>query len=83
MYKREAGKEWSLADTIGNKGYVPHPVKKNGQFDFEPGKYGIGNLLAIQKDNQKTVTVSTVNKIGLSNTQRFLGGGRLPLAATA
>ncbi len=50
---------------------VPHPVKKNGQFDFEPRKYGYVNLLAIQKDNQNTVTISTVNKIGLSNTQRF------------
>lgn len=50
---------------------VPHPVKKNGQFDFVPGEYGYNNLLAIQKDNQNTVTISTVNKIGLSNTQRF------------
>ena len=50
---------------------VPHPVKKNGQFDFEPRKYGYDNLLDIQKDNQNTVTISTVNKIGLSNTQRF------------
>ena len=50
---------------------VPHPVKKNGQFDFVPGDYGYKNLLAIQKDNQNTVTISTVNKIGLSNTQRF------------
>ena len=50
---------------------VPHPVKKNGQFDFKPRKYGYDNLLAIQKDNQNTVTISTVNKIGLSNTQRF------------
>ena len=50
---------------------VPHPVKKNGLFDFEPRKYGYFNLLAIQKDNQNTVTISTVNKIGLSNTQRF------------
>ncbi|WP_255252199.1 hypothetical protein [Fibrobacter sp. UWT3] len=50
---------------------VAHPVKKNGQFDFVPGDYGYKNLLAIQKDNQNTVTISTVNKIGLSNTQRF------------
>ena len=55
-------------DTIDK---VPHPVKKNGQFDFVPGEYGYSNLLAIQKDNQNTVTISTVNKIGLSNTQRF------------
>ncbi len=49
---------------------VPHPVKKNGQFDFIATDF-YPNLLAIQKDNQNTVTVSTVNKIGLSNTQRF------------
>ncbi|WP_407440616.1 LamG-like jellyroll fold domain-containing protein [Fibrobacter sp.] len=71
MFKRSGGGNWKLADSIGNKGYVPHPVKKNGLFDFEPRKYGYNNLLAIQKDNQNTVTISTVNKIGLSNTQRF------------
>lgn len=49
---------------------VPHPVKKNGQFDFVATDF-YRNLLAIQKDNQNTVTISTVNKIGLSNTQRF------------
>ena len=49
---------------------VPHPVKKNGQFDFVATDF-YPNLLAIQKDNQNTVTISTVNKIGLSNTQRF------------
>lgn len=49
---------------------VPHPVKKNGQFDFIATDF-YPNLLAIQKDNQNTVTISTVNKIGLSNTQRF------------
>ncbi len=80
VFKRSGGGNWKLADSIGNKGYVSHPVKKNGQFDFEPRKYGFDNLLAIQKDNQNTVTISTVNKIGLSNTQRFLGGGSLPLA---
>ncbi len=71
VFKRSGGGNWKLADSIGNKGYVPHPVKKNGQFDFVPGDYGYNNLLAIQKDNQNTVTISTVNKIGLSNTQRF------------
>lgn len=71
VYKRKAGNNWKLADTIGNKGYVPHPVKKNGLFNFEPRKYGFENLLSIQKDNQNTVTISTVNKIGLSNSQRF------------
>ena len=49
---------------------VPHPVKKNGRFDFIATDF-YPNLLAIQKDNQNTVTISTVNKIGLSNTQRF------------
>jgi hypothetical protein len=71
VYKRKSGEPWVVDSTIGNKGQVKHPVKKNGQFDFEPRKYGYDNLLAIQKDNQNTVTISTVNKIGLSNTQRF------------
>lgn len=71
FYKRKAGKGLDLDTTIGARGLVPHPVKKNGQFDFEPRKFGIKNLSAIQKDNQNTVTISTVNKIGLSNIQRF------------
>ena len=49
---------------------VPHPIKKNGRFDFDARKY-FGNLASIQKDNQNTVMISMVNKIGLSNTQRF------------
>ncbi len=49
---------------------VKHPIKKNGRFDFEARKY-FGNLANIQKDNQNTVMISMVNKIGLSNTQRF------------
>ena len=65
VYKRTSGSEWTELRK------EKHPVKKNGQFDFEPQKYGYDNLLAIQKDNQNTVTISTVNKIGLSNTQRF------------
>ena len=65
VYKRTSGSEWTELRK------EKHPVKKNGQFDFEPRKYGYDNLLAIQKDNQNTVTISTVNKIGLSNTQRF------------
>ncbi|MCQ2055118.1 MAG: hypothetical protein MJY82_07500 [Fibrobacter sp.] len=77
VYKRSGGGDWDSLTT------EKHPVKKNGQFDFVPADYGYNNLLAIQKDNQNTVTISTVNKIGLSNTQRFLGGGSLPLAATA
>ena len=39
--------------------------------EITPKEYGYDNLLAIQKDNQNTVTISTGNKIGLSNTQRF------------
>lgn len=84
VYKRSGGGVWkNIVDSVyvpDSKGKdslclkertVPHPVKKNGQFDFVPGEYGYNNLLAIQKDNQNTVTISTVNKIGLSNTQRF------------
>lgn len=65
VYKRSGGGDWDSLTT------EKHPVKKNGQFDFVPADYGYNNLLAIQKDNQNTVTISTVNKIGLSNTQRF------------
>lgn len=84
VYTRSGGGNWKnimdsvyVRDSKGNDSLclkertVPHPVKKNGQFDFVPGEYGYNNLLAIQKDNQNTVTISTVNKIGLSNTQRF------------
>lgn len=71
VYKRLLGNSWGSPDTtIGDKGYVPHPIKKNGRFDFEARKY-FGNLANIQKDNQNTVMISMVNKIGLSNTQRF------------
>ena len=65
VYKRTGGGEWAELRKEG------HPVRKNGLFDFEPRRYGYDNLLALQKDNQNTVTVSTVNKIGLGNTQRF------------
>ena len=65
VYRRTGGGEWTKLRK------ERHPVRKNGIFDFEPRKYGYDNLLAIQKDNQNTVTVSTVNKIGLSNAQRF------------
>jgi hypothetical protein len=86
VYKRSGGGDWTnpivVVDSADVNGVrteirrdtidkVPHPVKKNGQFDFVPGEYGYSNLLAIQKDNQNTVTISTVNKIGLSNTQRL------------
>ena len=65
VYKRISGGEWKELRK------EKHPVKMNGRFDFRPRDYGYDNLLALQKDNQNTVTVSTVNKIGLSNTQRF------------
>ena len=85
VYERSGGGAWTnpivIVDSVETDSgkierritidKVPHPVKKNGQFDFVPGDYGYKNLLAIQKDNQNTVTISTVNKIGLSNTQRF------------
>lgn len=48
-----------------------HPVLKNGRFDFVPHNYGFNNLGAFQKDNQNSITITTVNKIGLSNTQSF------------
>ena len=71
VYKRQLGNSWGDPDTtIGDKGYVAHPIKKNGRFDFEARKY-FDNLASIQKDNQNTVMISMVNKIGLSNTQRF------------
>ena len=66
LYQRTSdGKGW-----IGPVKKVPHPVKKDGTFDLDVKAY-YSNLLAIQKDNQNTITISTVNKIGLSNTQRF------------
>ncbi len=65
VYKRTSGGEWT---ELRKEKY---PVRKNGAFDFKPRNYGYDNLLSLQKDNQNTVTVSTVNKIGLSNTQRF------------
>lgn len=83
VYTRSGGGNWKnimdsvdVRDSKGNDSLclkersVPHPVKKNGQFDFIATDF-YPNLLAIQKDNQNTVTISTVNKIGLSNTQRF------------
>ena len=69
VYKRIAGQNWDSLKT------VPHPVHKDGRFDFNAGEYfndSYGDdLSVIQKDNQNTVIVSVVNKIGLSNTQRF------------
>lgn len=69
VYKRIAGQSWPTTPLMT----VPHPVKKDGHFDFDARKYfnGSDDLSVIQKDNQNTVIVSVVNKIGLSNTQRF------------
>ena len=60
VYKRSGGSGW---DTLQLE---KHPVQKDGRFDFEPRKYNYTILSALQKDNQNTVTISTVNKIGLS-----------------
>jgi len=67
IYKRTpASPEWI---PVG-EGRHPHPVQKNGVFIFEPRNY-YQQLGIIQKDNQNTVTITTVNKIGLKNSQRF------------
>ena len=53
-------------------GKVPHPVDKNGDFTFIPANLpdsAFKNLSYFQKDNQNVVTISTVNKIGLTNTE--------------
>lgn len=65
VYKRSGGGDWDSLKT------ERHPVQKNGRFDFIPGNYGYNNLLALQKDNQNTISVSTTNKIGLTNSQRL------------
>ena len=72
VYTRSGGGTWNaiLDSVTGDTIKYAHPVKKNGQFDFIATDF-YPNLLAIQKDNQNTVTISTVNKIGLSNMQRF------------
>lgn len=71
VYKRIAGQSWPTTPLMT----VPHPVKKDGHFDFNARDYFNASynddLSVIQKDNQNTVIVSVVNKIGLSNTQRF------------
>lgn len=71
VYKRIAGQSWPATPLKT----VPHPVQKDGRFDFNArdyfnASYG-DDLSVIQKDNQNTVIVSVVNKMGLSNTQRF------------
>jgi hypothetical protein len=63
FYTRSSG-DWVY------EGKYPHPVNKDGTFDFIPKDYGLAPL-SLQKDNQNTVTITTTNKIGLSNTQRF------------
>lgn len=71
VYKRIAGQSWPTTPLKT----VPHPVEKDGRFDFNARDYFNAfyndDLSVIQKDNQNTVIVSVVNKIGLSNTQRF------------
>jgi hypothetical protein len=71
VYKRIAGQSWPTTPLKT----VPHPVEKDGRFDFNATDYFNASynddLSVIQKDNQNTVIVSVVNKIGLSNTQRF------------
>lgn len=71
VYKRIAGQSWPTTPLKT----VPHPVEKDGRFDFNARDYFNASynddLSVIQKDNQNTVIVSVVNKIGLSNTQRF------------
>ena len=71
VYKRKVGTPWPAEPQMT----VRHPVLKNGRFDFNAKDYfneRFGdNLSAIQKGNQNTVTISLINKIGLSNTQRF------------
>jgi hypothetical protein len=63
VYKRTpASNKW---DTLRIE---KHPVEKNGLFIFEPWKYDYNQLGIIQKDNQNTVTITTVNKIGLANS---------------
>ena len=59
VFRRSGGGKWAaiVDPASGKNAKFPHPVNKNGQFDFEPRKYGYDNLLAIQKDNQNTVTV--------------------------
>ena len=63
-FVRTAGGDWT------SQGKVAHPVQKNGTFDFDASDV-YDNLLQIQKDNQNVVNVYTVNKVGLTNTQRF------------
>ncbi|WP_173383411.1 LamG-like jellyroll fold domain-containing protein [Fibrobacter succinogenes] len=67
VYKRRVGEAWPTEPLMT----VPHPVLKNGRFDFNARDYFGDDHSAIQKGNQNTVTISLINKIGLSNTQRF------------
>ena len=81
VYKRKVGTPWPAEPQMT----VRHPVLKNGRFDFNAKDYfneRFGdNLSAIQKGNQNTIIISLINKIGLSNTQRFsylFGTARAP-----
>ncbi|GBU24921.1 hypothetical protein R83H12_01557 [Fibrobacteria bacterium R8-3-H12] len=67
VYKRTSnGEGWTYVKETA------HPVQKNGLFAFKPREYyDSSGLGTIQKDNQNVVTISTVNKIGLANSQRF------------
>jgi len=60
VYKRTpAGPDWIFVKETA------HPVQKNGLFIFKPiDFYKEVGLGAIQKDNQNTVVLSMVNKIG-------------------
>ena len=63
VYMRRVGGEWNgPVKNIGDSGYVAHPIKKNGRFDFNARDYFV-NLSDIQKDNQNTVMITMVNKI--------------------
>lgn len=79
LYTRSGNNDWQLISS------VPHPVSFEGRFDVDItniiSMYNACDFIQnesdklkkvdFQKDNQNTVTVSMVNKIGLSNSQRF------------
>jgi hypothetical protein len=71
VFMRSSGGKWR---PLPNK--EKHPVDKKGIFLFDADKYyssvnGGTGLGTIQKDNQNTVILSMVNKVGLANSQRF------------
>lgn len=68
--RKSDGNGWS------SLGKMKQPADLYGSFEFDPkmilaGKPLIDNLSEIQKDNQNVVIITTVNKLGISNTQRF------------